>query len=160
MATNVTASSLLLSAIVDDGAVIYLNGQEVLRIGMPDGPVNFSTSANRDVDPVAFEGPFSIPTSYLDPGNNVIAVEVHQSSNPVPDVLFGLKLDARQSDLVINEVMADNRTALANNGDHPDWIELHNHGTQPVTLDDIGLTDDIDTPLKYQFPKGASISAG
>ena len=47
-----------LTALVDDGAVIYLNGEEVRRIGMPDGPIQFGTFANRTVNNADFEGPF------------------------------------------------------------------------------------------------------
>lgn len=40
---------------IDDGAVLYVNGQEVTRFGMPDGPIDFNTKAasNKDL-PVTY----------------------------------------------------------------------------------------------------------
>ena len=46
-----------------------------------------------------------------------------------------------QSPIVINEIMADNGTALDNAGDFPDWIELLNITGVPVDLADWSLTD-------------------
>ena len=81
-----------LTTLLDDGAVVYLNGQEVARIGMSDGPVSFSTYADRSVE-AAIEGPLYIPLSLLNAGDNVIAVEVHQSGAGSSDVVFGLSLE-------------------------------------------------------------------
>ena len=49
-ATSLT--ELTASLILDDGAVFYLNGQEVYRHNMPAGPVTHDTPAASEVDPV------------------------------------------------------------------------------------------------------------
>ena len=52
--------------------------------------------------------------------------------------------------------MADNRTTLADeDGDFPDWIELHNPTAAPVDLGGFGLSDDSAQPFKWRFPKTA-----
>jgi hypothetical protein len=89
---NVTL--LELTALIDDGAVFYLNGREVYRLGMPAGAIGYVTQAGRTVGNATLEGPFEIPTSDLRRGDNVLAVEVHQSSAGSSDVVFGLELDA------------------------------------------------------------------
>ncbi len=85
---------LQMETIIDDGAVFYLNGQEVHRLGMPDGSVNYKTEAKRTVSNAELEGPFTLPTDVLQRGENVLAVEVHQSSSGSSDIVFGLSLDA------------------------------------------------------------------
>ena len=70
-------TELVFTAIIDDGAIIYLNGREALRIGMPLGPVDHVTQANRTVLKRELES-FPAIGSYLVPGRNVLAVEVHQ----------------------------------------------------------------------------------
>ncbi len=84
--------SLRMETILDDGAIVYLNGQEILRLGMPDGPVEYSTYTNRTVGNAVLEGPFEIPLNVLKTGDNVLAVEVHQHSADSSDIVFGLDL--------------------------------------------------------------------
>ncbi|PYK31451.1 MAG: hypothetical protein DME57_03655, partial [Verrucomicrobia bacterium] len=60
--------------------------------------------------------------------------------------------------VVLNEVMAENVSAVANGGTYPDWIELHNTGAQTVSLAGCSLTDDS-SPRKYAFPADVSIPA-
>ncbi|MBN2474814.1 MAG: lamin tail domain-containing protein [Pirellulales bacterium] len=86
--------SLQLSTVIDDGAVVYINGQEAFTLGMPAGEIDYQTRAGRGVGNALYEGPFTIPTDALVPGDNVIAVEVHQTSSTSTDVVFGLTLDA------------------------------------------------------------------
>ena len=67
---------------------------------------------------------------------------------------------ANVSGVIISEVMTDNRTTLADeDGDFPDWIELHNTAAAPVNLGGFGLSDDSARPFKWRFPKTA-ISPG
>src|SRR5262249_22292888 len=65
--------------IVDDGAVCYLNGSELFRLGMPDGPVSYATLANRTVGLAVPEFRELAPRGLVQ-GENVLAVEVHQDS--------------------------------------------------------------------------------
>ena len=69
---------LQLSTLIDDGAVVYLNGFEVARINMPTGPVTSSTSASAPIDNATISAPLTLPTDHLLVGSNVLAVELHQ----------------------------------------------------------------------------------
>jgi hypothetical protein len=54
--------------------------------------------------------------------------------------------------VVINELMAVNNTTLADeDGDFPDWIELHNNGAATVNLIGWSLSDDPNTPQFWTF---------
>ena len=52
----------------------------------------------------------------------------------------------------INEVSASNSIFYDEDGDTPDWIELHNFGTQTVSLNNWTLSDDVLEPDKWTFP--------
>jgi hypothetical protein len=60
---------------------------------------------------------------------------------------------ANVSGVIISEAMTDNRTTLADeDGDFPDWIEIHNTTGGPISLDRFGLSDDPADPFKWSFP--------
>jgi hypothetical protein len=87
-------ASLKINAVLDDGAIFYLNGEEIFRLGMPGGTVNYSAFASRTIGDAAFEGPFVVPGSALLAGDNVLAVEVHQASGASSDIVFGMTLES------------------------------------------------------------------
>jgi len=147
------------STVIDDGAVVYINGNEVLpRIGMEEGvDIYFDTFANRTVTNADYETHPPIPSYYFVQGDNVIAVEVHQTNDISTDIVFGLELDAfvttpgeSQDDLLalldglrITELMYHDPV----NSDY-DFIELQNVGDVPLDVNGVRFTDGIE----YIFP--------
>lgn len=93
---------LTFSNIVDDGAVFYLNGREITRRFIASGTtVAYATLAS-DHEATAYDvfrlsGPV-IETNLVQ-GDNVLAVEVHQTTTGSSDIVFGLALSAAQSQL-------------------------------------------------------------
>jgi len=83
-----------LNTVLDDGAIVYLNGAEVLRLRMPEGAVTHQTVATALVEEAVWEGPFHLPGDMLGPGENVLAVEVHQYGVNDEDLLWGAELSA------------------------------------------------------------------
>ena len=76
----------------DDGAVIYLNGKEILRSNMPNkDEITYRTLAMRTHDEQQFFA-FDIPFEFLTLGKNVIAVEVHQGTPASSDIGFDLAI--------------------------------------------------------------------
>ena len=69
-------------------------------------------------------------------------------------IFFSLLPSLAQGDaLRINEFLAVNDTGLTDeDGDHSDWIEIHNHGTTDLSLAGWCLTDDREMPGKWIFP--------
>lgn len=89
-------ASLVLNAVIDDGAIIYLNGTEIHRVNMPAGTVTHTTLAASTVGNAIFSGPIALPATALVHGTNILAVEVHQAAaSGDPDMIFGLELLAR-----------------------------------------------------------------
>jgi hypothetical protein len=77
---------------LDDSAVIYLNGVEIQRIRMPAGPVEYVTQgAGGAVGDAVYDGPFTVAVSNLVSGDNVIAVEVHQIGTGSSDIVWGME---------------------------------------------------------------------
>jgi hypothetical protein len=83
---------LQFSCMIDDGAVFYLNGVELYRLGMTPDPASYGTLASRTVDNAVLEGPFTVPATGLVRGDNVVAVEVHQAGTSSSDIVFGMTL--------------------------------------------------------------------
>src|SRR5688572_29912493 len=67
-----------------------------------------------------------------------------------------LSVTAR-SQVVINEIMADNRGVVENGSTFPDYIELHNTAGFPIIVGGMSVTDDPISPQKYVIPGGTSI---
>jgi hypothetical protein len=160
-------SGLRVSHLFDDGAVVYLNGEEVYRYNMPGGLVNYSTLALQTLSgPPQELGPFNLPLTHLTPGLNYLAVEVHQSAANSSDVFMGIKLDGLiatnspgQAGLVINEILADNATLNDPDGSTPDWVELYNPSASAVDLSDLSFSDSTTDPRRWVFPSGAFVPA-
>lgn len=145
---------LELSTVYDDGAVIYLNGTEVGRAGMPTGPVTSQT-------PAIFAGEESTVTFSLESaqlgtlrdGINVIAVEIHQSHSTSSDISFALRANA-DVDAPTGRLSnpATVTIAVASTDEAPiagDDAAI-TKGAQPVTID--VLANDV--------PRGAFLDLG
>lgn len=85
-------SNLLVRLQRDDGAVVSLNGVEVFRSNMPEGTISYGTLAflAQDDGAALFAGP--VEKTLLVTGDNLLAVEVHQTSTISSDVSFDLEL--------------------------------------------------------------------
>jgi hypothetical protein len=82
----------------DDGAIVYLNGVEVMRSNMRDGPVSHSDFALGLVGDRDEYVSMSIDSSLLiDGDDNILAVEVHQANATSLDVSFDLELKLERS---------------------------------------------------------------
>jgi hypothetical protein len=87
--------SVTLRLLRDDGAVVYINGSEVARDVMPDGPFDYLTLSDGIVGGAAEDTfyPFGVSPSVLVPGTNVVAVEIHQQSRSgSSDISFDAEL--------------------------------------------------------------------
>ena len=87
---------LSLSVLRDDGAVLYLNGGEVFRSNMPEGPITAATPALVAVGGAEENTFFSVfvNPALLTDGLNLLAAEVHQSSGSSTDLSFEAELRA------------------------------------------------------------------
>ncbi len=173
-------AALQLAINYDDGFVAYINGVEVARSANMQTPntftprtavassaSNFATVSNLTLD---------LANRLLVPGNNVLAIQVHNTSISDPDI--AVKADLRTGGgtlLVANnatqwkylvgtqEPVLDLDGAIEDNPDLPesvvDWVELHNNGIADVSLNGWTLTDSSNDPTQWSFPN-VTIPAG
>lgn len=87
-------AGLELKLLRDDGAVVYLNGTEVVRTNLPASAISHTTLAT-----TAISGSgettfltFPLSPSVVTSGTNVLAVEVHQQAGTSSDVSFNASL--------------------------------------------------------------------
>lgn len=62
--------------------------------------------------------------------------------------------------VVINEVLADNRTTITNGSDFPDYVEIYNAYAQTIDLWGCSLTDNLNQPRKFVFPTNTLVAPG
>ena len=84
----------------DDGIVVYVNGVQVYIDNITSNPTHttLASLANDDGNSVLTT---VLPTSFFLSGNNVIAVEIHQTSNTSSDITFDMELIATSNPILI-----------------------------------------------------------
>jgi hypothetical protein len=92
---------LELRLMVDDGAVVYLNGYEVARVNMPGGEITHDVPANVIVGTLDISH-HEISSSLLLNGTNTLAVEVHQCNRTSSDMRFDLEFVSKGRNLHTN----------------------------------------------------------
>lgn len=92
--TAVISDSLQLHLLRDDGAIVYINGTEVVRSNMPAGAVDYTTHSSTIVDGAdeAIYFVYRFPKTVLVNGTNTLAVEIHQRDGTSSDLGFDLSL--------------------------------------------------------------------
>ena len=146
--------SVTLRLLRDDGAIVYLNGQEVFRSNMPAGPVDFNTLASETVAG-SEEDQFvstKIGNDLFEVGENVIAVEVHQARLSSSDLGFDLSVSP--------EVILPPEIQLAHNSPDPTlsavsvYVDLFSQGNF------VNLTGSDPVPFRFATPFLSDLPAG
>jgi hypothetical protein len=128
-AAQLSFTDLVLNAVRDDGMVVYLNGTEVWRDGMPTGTINYNTYANHTSSGADESNWLSNTISNtLVLGNNVIAVEIHQVNAGSTDLSFNFSLTGETNPTTLI-------TANAN------WKYLDNGSNQGTAWRNISFND-------------------
>lgn len=85
--------ALAIEAMYEDGLVLYLNGQEIARRGLPEGPLTADTAAAPRAPDAGYEKMY-LPDAarYLRPGVNELSARIHQDQPASHDLLFDLRL--------------------------------------------------------------------
>ncbi|MDA0812198.1 MAG: lamin tail domain-containing protein [Verrucomicrobia bacterium] len=154
--TAARVDHLLLSHLVDDGLVVYVNGTEVLRYNMPTGAVTFDTLAIDNIEATWIED-IRIPATDLMAGPNRVSVELHQARPGSSDVVFGARLKmalrppafaATDFNVRINEVSAAGAGF---------WVELKNDGTTAADAGNLVLSISGDPNQEVIIASGTTI---
>lgn len=166
-----------------DGAIVYVNGVQVLNSNMPNGTVTYTTTAYgaNDADEISYLN-FTIPASFFIEGKNTIAVEVHQASVSSSDLSFDLELLQYKSsvnsetidyncdltlilngDILLEPVYKQQIPIVINEiqnqsikGTSGQFIEIYNAGDYTVDLSSCSLTGDVE----LTFPSNTTLKKG
>lgn len=126
--------SLRLGCTVDDGALVMLNGVEVLRENLPAGALGAETLAATPVDPASWVSE-EIDAGALRIGENVLAVDLRQASPDDGDLALSCSLVARVLADPAGPTLVIDELPGAGGG----WVELRNRGSADVELGDVVL---------------------
>lgn len=152
IADNVNMNDVFtLDYTVDDGMVVYINGQEAGRYNMPSGEITFNTNggwAQSNPD----SGTMNLPAGLFKMGTNTIAVEVHNFFNPTSstDIYWDASLNWTKS--------GDGSSYYTTNASFPlpsgnyQYIaqyekisdaELADNGVMPVKINEVSASNDM-----------------
>ncbi len=94
--TQKNAGQFTLKLLKDDGAIVYLNGVEILRSNMDCGTINYRTRAAHTITDRSENlfTSYKVDADLITTGENLLAVEIHQNSTISSDVSFDLEFSA------------------------------------------------------------------
>lgn len=94
-----TVTNGTISVLANDGVIVYLNGAEIGRANLPTGTItqnSYATAAPRSTTAAANPVTFTVPSTLLVSGTNVIAASSHANYRSTPDITFGLSFSAER----------------------------------------------------------------
>jgi serine/threonine protein kinase len=113
-----------LQLVVDDAAIIYLNGEELYRFGLPAGDIHSNTRAIRTVHQKSEQVIHNLAVKRKDlrDGQNTLAVRVHQESRDSSDCALDIHLLSSNG---VNDASTTEPSReyveVADNGNAPAW---------------------------------------
>ena len=137
---------------LDDGFVIYVNGQEGGRVNMRSGNIDFKTYASDYAESIPISGTLSLPTKLFKKGKNVIAVEVHNNQAASSDLYWSCELltsvgasvgEKFITDPVIQLSESDNNINLTANFTPLTEAERKAQGLTPVRINEVSADDGV-----------------
>lgn len=135
---------------LDDGCVVWVNGQEAGRVNMQQGTVSYDTFSQSYAEDTPLTGTLDLNPSLFKKGNNVIAVEVHNISYTSSDLYWAAELttsvDASSdedilTDAVIN--LTDNTVNLTAMFTPLSVKERAAQGLNPVRINEVSASNSI-----------------
>tara|TARA_R110002049_G_scaffold296540_3_gene484716 strand:- start:3349 stop:7809 length:4461 start_codon:yes stop_codon:yes gene_type:complete len=130
------SDSLILNLRRDDGAVVYVNGAEVVRSNMPTGAINYLTESSSIVSGSDEDLFFSTTVSktIFNAGLNIVAVEIHQRDSSSSDLTFDFEIlekpNARRACTGPNDPHISCYTSLVPSSQGPDFFIPETHAFQ------------------------------
>lgn len=92
---NEITNNVVFGLLRDDGAVVYVNGREVIRDNMPAGDIDYLTNSSSIVsgDDELIYFTHLVPKSVFQNGINTIAVEIHNRDGQSSDLSFDMFIE-------------------------------------------------------------------
>lgn len=155
-----TGTTAAFDQFLDDGALVWLNGQSLVRDRLATGSITHTSVANAE-SPDATEEFNRMPVTAsvlngkLVNGTNTLAVQVHNRAAANDDLVMALrmKLLTTNPGVVINEIRP---SSTAGQG----FVEFHNPLATPVDLQGHFLSHDPNDLTRYVIPNSLVVPAG
>ena len=116
-------SGLSMSLLRDDGAVVWLNGNRVyVENGLDTATYLTLAAASTGNEATHITVPLTTADQYLQDGDNILAVEIHQSAPDTSDMSFDLGLSATErpyAGVLANDVEPEGQPMTATVGQSP-----------------------------------------
>jgi hypothetical protein len=155
-----SGTTAIFDQFLDDGALVWLNGQSLVRERLATGTISHASLANaespdatEEFDRMAVTA--TVLNNKLVNGTNTLAVEVHNRTTSNDDMVMALrmKLLTTNPGVVINEVRP---SAVAGQG----FVEFHNPLSSAVDLQGHYLSSDPAELTRFQIPGSLVVPAG
>lgn len=148
--TPTSADHFVLNYQVDDGCVVWVNGQEAGRVNMPQGSIGYGTFSSTYAGDDPLTGSLEINPTLFRKGVNVIAVEVHNTSYTSSDLFWAGELQttvgaSSNDDIITDEAIdiTDNAVNLTAMFTSLSEEERADEGLTPVRINEVSAANDI-----------------
>ena len=160
-ATVVSSTNFITSAYSHPQSAPHLATQWEIRPASGDyeAPLLRVTSTNNKTaypipfDQLTYGQTYSWRVTYLDTNNHPSVVSAETSFTWGTTSTTG-------GALVLNEILADNRSTIQNGDKYPDYIELRNNTATNISLAGYALSDDPLKPTRFAFATNLTIAPG
>ena len=150
--TPTRSDVFLLNYQVDDGFVVYVNGQEAGRYNMPSGNITFNSYSSSYAESTPLTGTLNISSSLFKSGDNVIAVEIHNNKASSSDQFWAGEIyttmgstsgEFFSTEPVINLSSSDNTVSLIASFTPLSDEERAAQGMTPVRINEVSAQNSI-----------------
>lgn len=150
--TPTRSDVFLLNYQVDDGFVVYVNGQEAGRYNMPSGNIIFNSYSSSYAESTPLTGTLNISSSLFKSGDNVIAVEIHNNKASSSDQFWAGEIyttmgstsgEFVSTEPVINLSSSDNTVSLIASFTPLSDEERAAQGMTPVRINEVSAQNSI-----------------
>lgn len=161
--TPIVNETIFITASITDGSAAYLSYRSDLkdaftRIQMFDDGAHNDGAENDGIYGVAVAIDNAWMQYYIYAENDNAGMFSPQRAEHEFYSVTATTSTTMVGDLVINEFMASNDTAVADqDGEYDDWIELYNNGSSSIDLEGYFLSDDAEDLSQWEFPSGTVI---
>lgn len=147
---------------IDDGAIIYVNGEQVDVYHMWSGATYDETCQSRGDNWYEGDDPYNgrciIPTSLLKKGTNVIAAEVHNCNATSSDLWWDASLSVSRPKDSGNDIQSEGNLELPTSGDlvlealfEPlSAEEMQQQGITPIRINEVSAGNAVDVNDYYK----------
>lgn len=163
-ATPIVGETVQITASVSNGNAAFLSTREAFgapftRIEMLDDGMHGDGAADDGVFGADLEIGNSWVQYYVYAENDFAGKFSPQRAEHEFYSLTATTSNPEVGDIVINEFMASNdATAIDQDGEYEDWVELYNNTGETISLDGYFLSDDPEELDKWEFPTGTIIT--